>query len=134
MQKRSNEPSVTGPRLLLVEDQLDLAELMEQALADEGNQVAHAHSVFEALSMLDSSRFDGAVLDVELRDGVVFPVADRLLELGIPYLFASAVYDQLVPVRHQRAPFLAKPFHVQGLQRAVREALGKVQPSAPARH
>ncbi|QII30648.1 response regulator [Stenotrophomonas maltophilia] len=134
MQKRSNEPSVTGPRLLLVEDQLDLAELMEQALADEGNEVAHAHSVFEALSMLDSSRFDGAVLDVELRDGVVFPVADRLLELGIPYLFASAVYDQLVPVRHQRAPFLAKPFHVQGLQRAVREALGKVQPSPPARH
>jgi DNA-binding response OmpR family regulator len=134
MQKRSNEPSVTGPRLLLVEDQLDLAELMEQALADEGNEVAHAHSVFEALSMLDSSRFDGAVLDVELRDGVVFPVADRLLELGIPYLFASAVYDQLVPVRHQRAPFLAKPFHVQGLQRAVREALGKVQPSTPARH
>lgn len=134
MQKRSNEPSVTGSRLLLVEDQLDLAELMEQALSDEGNEVAHAHSVFEALSMLDSSRFDGAVLDVELRDGVVFPVADRLLELGIPYLFASAVYDQLVPVRHQRAPFLAKPFHVQGLQRAVREALGKVQPSAPARH
>ncbi|WP_353099677.1 response regulator [Stenotrophomonas lactitubi] len=134
MQKRSNEPSMTGPRLLLVEDQLDLAELMEQALADEGNEVAHAHSVFEALSMLDSSRFDGAVLDVELRDGVVFPVADRLLELGIPYLFASAVYDQLVPVRHQRAPFLAKPFHVQGLQRAVREALGKVQPSPPARH
>ncbi|CAH0178375.1 response regulator [Stenotrophomonas lactitubi] len=134
MQKRSNEPSVTGPRLLLVEDQLDLAELMEQALADEGNEVAHAHSVFEALSMLDGSRFDGAVLDVELRDGVVFPVADRLLELGIPYLFASAVYDQLVPVRHQRAPFLAKPFHVQGLQRAVREALGKVQPSTPARH
>lgn len=134
MQKRSNEPSVTGPRLLLVEDQLDLAELMEQALADEGNEVAHAHSVFEALSMLDSSRFDGAVLDVELRDGVVFPVADRLLELGIPYLFASAVYDQLVPVRHQRALFLAKPFHVQGLQSAVREALGKVQPSPPARH
>jgi DNA-binding response OmpR family regulator len=134
MQKRSNEPSVTGPRLLLVEDQLDLAELMEQALADEGNEVAHAHSVFEALSMLDSSRFDGAVLDVELRDGVVFPVADRLLELGIPYLFASAVYDQLVPVRHQRAPFLAKPFHVQGLQRAVREALGKAEPSPPARH
>lgn len=101
----NNERPAPLPRLLLVEDQLDLADLMEQALTDEGNEIAHANSVFEALGMLDSGHFDGAVLDVELRDGVVFPVADRLLELGIPYLFASAVYDQLVPVRHRRAPF-----------------------------
>ncbi|MCW2067689.1 UNVERIFIED_ORG: DNA-binding response OmpR family regulator [Stenotrophomonas maltophilia] len=130
----SNERPTPLPRLLLVEDQLDLADLMEQALTDEGNEIAHANSVFEALGMLDSGHFDGAVLDVELRDGVVFPVADRLLELGIPYLFASAVYDQLVPVRHRRAPFLAKPFHVQGLQHAVREALGRTPPSPAPSH
>ncbi|TDB32515.1 response regulator [Stenotrophomonas sp. TEPEL] len=130
----NNERPAPLPRLLLVEDQLDLADLMEQALTDEGNEIAHANSVFEALGMLDTGHFDGAVLDVELRDGVVFPVADRLLELGIPYLFASAVYDQLVPVRHRRAPFLAKPFHVQGLQRAVREALGRTTTAPPQPH
>ncbi len=81
--------------LLLVEDQLDLAALMEQALEDAGDQVTHAYSVFDALGLLDNQRFDGAVLDVELRDGVVFPVADRLTELGIPFLFVSAVYDQI---------------------------------------
>lgn len=130
----SNERAANGQRLLLVEDQLDLADLMEQALADEGNEVTHANSVFEALGMLEHGHFDGAVLDVELRDGVVFPVADRLLELGIPYLFASAVYDQLVPTRHRRAPFLAKPFHVQGLQRAVRDALGSMSSTKAPRH
>ncbi len=93
--------------LLLVEDQLDLAALMEQALEDAGDQVTHAYSVFDALGLLDNQRFDGAVLDVELRDGVVFPVADRLTELGIPFLFVSAVYDQLVPQRHRRAAFVA---------------------------
>lgn len=110
--------------LLLVEDQLDLAALMEQALEDAGDQVTHAYSVFDALGLLDNQRFDGAVLDVELRDGVVFPVADRLTELGIPFLFVSAVYDQLVPQRHRRAPFVAKPFHVGELQETVRRVMG----------
>ncbi len=110
--------------LLLVEDQLDLAALMEQALEDAGDQVTHAYSVFDALGLLDNQRFDGAVLDVELRDGVVFPVADRLTELGIPFLFVSAVYDQLVPQRHRRAAFVAKPFHVGELQETVRRVMG----------
>lgn len=106
--------------LLLVEDQLDLAELMEQALQDGGDSVSHAYSVFDAMGLLERSHFDVAVLDIELRDGVVFPVADRLAELGIPYLFVSAVYDQMVPVRHRQAPFVAKPFPIRLLQQAVR--------------
>ncbi len=110
--------------LLLVEDQLDLVALMEQALEEGGGQVTHAYSVFDALGLLDTQRFDGAVLDVELRDGVVFPVADRLAELGIPYLFVSAVYDQLVPLRHRRATFVAKPFHIERLREAVQRVMG----------
>lgn len=119
--------------LLLVEDQLDLAALMEQALEDGGGRVTHAYSVFDALGLLDTQRFDGAVLDVELRDGVVFPVADRLAELGIPYLFVSAVYDQLVPLRHRRATFVAKPFHIDQLQEAVQHVVGDAC-APPATH
>ena len=119
--------------------------------------MTHAYSVFDALGLRDTQQFDGAVLDVELRDGVVFPVADRLAELGIPYLFVSAVYDQLVPLRatvrwrgagcgasrwrgvrlpignyddqlvplrHRRATFVAKPFHIDRLQEAVQQVVG----------
>ncbi len=117
-------PAPAGTRLLLVEDQLDLAGLVEQALEQCGKQVVHANSVFEALSLLEREQFDGAVLDVELLDGTVFPVADRLAERGIPFLFASAVYTQLVPARHRRIPFLAKPFHVAELQEKVETLLG----------
>ncbi len=59
--------------LLLVEDQLDLATLMEHALEDVGDQVTHAYSVFDALGLLDTQRFDGAVLDVELATVWSFP-------------------------------------------------------------
>ncbi|AWH53554.1 response regulator [Stenotrophomonas sp. ESTM1D_MKCIP4_1] len=111
--------------LLLVEDQLDLAELVEDALADDGSKVTHADSVFEALSLLREGTFDAAILDIELGDGVVFPVADRLAELGVPFVFASAVYDQVVPARHQKARFIAKPFHIPQLQEAVSATLAQ---------
>jgi len=127
----TEQPTANGRNLLLVEDQLDLADLVEHALVESGSSVTHAYSVFEALSLLEKGRYDGAVLDVELRDGVVFPVADRLVELGIPFLFASAVYDQLVPARHRDARFVTKPFHVDALQKAVNETLAV---AADARH
>lgn len=116
-------PSHSPTRILLVEDDLQLAGFVEQAISDLGYEVVHAHSVLDALFQLEAGTFDLAVLDVELRDGVVFPVADKLAAANTPYLFASAVYDQLVPVRHQHVRFVAKPFHVAELQSAVKELL-----------
>lgn len=116
-------PSYPSARILLVEDDLHLAGFVEEALIDLGLEVTHAYSVLDALGQLETVTFDLAVLDVELRDGVIFPVADKLAAANTPYLFASAVYDQLVPVRHQHARFVAKPFHVEELQSAVRELL-----------
>lgn len=117
-----------GHDLLLVEDEFDLADLVEQALVDQGNRVIHAYSVFEAMSLLKDGQFDAAILDIELHDGVVFPVADRLADLGVPYLFASAVYQQVVPVRHQGARFVAKPFHIPHLQEAVSATIQQGKP------
>lgn len=128
MQKHGNDRS-REQCLLLVEDQLDLAELVEDALADQGNTVTHAESVFEALFLLREGTFDAAILDIELGDGVVFPVADRLAELGVPFVFASAVYDQVVPARHQKARFIAKPFHIPQLQEAVSATLAQSRPA-----
>lgn len=122
MENESISPCPSA-RILLVEDDLHLAGFVEQAIIDLGYEVTHAYSVLDALGQLETGTFDLAVLDVELRDGVVFPVADKLAAANTPYLFASAVYDQLVPVRHQHARFVAKPFHVQELQSAVKALL-----------
>lgn len=109
--------------ILLVEDDLDIAELVEQALSESDRSMTHVGSVAEALAVLESTVFDLAVLDIELRDGLVMPVADKLATLGIPYVFASAVYDQIVPARHRHAPFVAKPFQIDKLKAEVQRAL-----------
>ncbi|WP_367345979.1 response regulator [Stenotrophomonas bentonitica] len=109
--------------ILLVEDELDIADLVEQALSESDRSITHAGSVTEALGLIESATFDVAVLDIELRDGLVTPVADKLADLGIPYVFASAVYDQVVPARHRHAPFVPKPFQIDKLKAEVQRAL-----------
>ena len=127
----------TGRTVLVVEDEVELSRLFIEVLQDAGHTVVTADSVTDALSALTGQRFDAAILDVELRDGPVFPVADRLAALGTPFLFASAVYYQVVPREHQQVPFVTKPFDIRLLQQRVAEALatqdtssGRVQASS----
>jgi len=127
--KRSTAVS-TGRTVLVVEDEVELSRLFIEVLQDAGHTVVTADSVTDALSALTGQRFDAAILDVELRDGPVFPVADRLAALGTPFLFASAVYYQVVPREHQQVPFVTKPFDIRLLQQRVAEALATQDPSS----
>jgi len=120
----------TGRTVLVVEDEVELSRLFIEVLQDAGHTVVTADSVTDALSALTGQRFDAAILDVELRDGPVFPVADRLAALGTPFLFASAVYHQVVPREHQQVPFVTKPFDIRLLQQRVAEALATQHPSS----
>ncbi|MGK3893868.1 hypothetical protein, partial [Enterococcus faecium] len=47
-----------------------------------------------ALARLDPHRLLCAILDVRLRDGEVFPAADRLKAAGVPIIFHSGHADQ----------------------------------------
>jgi len=114
-----------GHTVLVVEDEIELSRLFIEVLKESGHTAIPAYSVSDALSVIAHQRFDAAILDVELRDGPVFPVADRLAALGTPFLFASAVYYQVVPRAHQQVPFVSKPFEVNVLQQRVEEALAK---------
>ena len=101
--------------VLLLEDEVDISAMLREALTEAGFPVIAAWSVGDALATLARQNVDAAILDVELRDGVAFPVADLLLKRHIPYVFASAVYQQAVPRAHQGAPFFAKPYEISQL-------------------
>jgi hypothetical protein len=77
----------------------------------------------DALGLLDTQRFDGAVLSGAPRwRGVPgWPIDWRNRH---SHLFVSAVYDQLVPQRHRRATFVAKPFHIDQLQKPSSRSWG----------
>ena len=85
---------LTGLRVLVVEDEMMVAMLMEDMLADLGCIVVGPISrLDEAMESVSELELDCAVLDVNLGDQSVFPLADLLLERGIPYAFATGYGD-----------------------------------------
>ena len=77
--------------ILLMEDNPVLGLEVAFALEDEGADVTGPVARLEAgLEKLDATVPDAAVLDVELADGEVFPLAERLRERGVPFVFYTA--------------------------------------------
>lgn len=109
-------------RVLVVEDEMLIAFEIEEALAALDCEVvgpvstlARAHEAVDA-----PDGFDGAVLDITVRGGKIFPVAARLQELGIPFVFASGHDEAVVPEELRGHGRLVKPFTTRELEDQLR--------------
>lgn len=78
--------------VLVVEDEPFIALDLALAIEDAGGDVmGPAASVKEALALLASRSVDGALLDVNLIDGDISPVVERLIALGVPIILQTGV-------------------------------------------
>jgi CheY-like chemotaxis protein len=112
------------PRALVVEDEAMVAMMTEDMLIDLGFEVvAIASSLKEALARSEAADFDVAVLDVNLRGDKVFPVAEALLALRIPFIFTTGYGVEGVRDDLRHAPIAAKPFSVSELGDRLRRAM-----------
>ncbi|HYI85448.1 MAG TPA: hypothetical protein VEX11_19865 [Acetobacteraceae bacterium] len=88
-----------------------------------GSVLGPAPSVGDALRLAEAAAADGglsaAVLDINLEGQRVWPVADRLAALGVPFLFAAGYGENCDTSGHGAAPVLHKPFDVETLVAAV---------------
>jgi CheY-like chemotaxis protein len=121
-------------RVLIVEDEIVVALFLEDMLAEYGYEVAGVASrLDEALARAEAPDFTCAVLDVHLNGRDVFPLADRLAEQGLPFVFATGYGARGIPDRHAARPVLQKPFLPDDLARAL-AGLGRVTPLAASHH
>jgi len=106
------EQSLRGWRILVVEDEYLLADDISRALIDAGAEVlGPVASARDAEAIIAAeSRIDAAVLDINLRDGAVFPAADALASREIPFAFATGYEEWSLPGRFQGRPLVEKPF------------------------
>jgi len=98
-------------RLLVVEDETLVALQLCTALRDNGWQVlGPAGTLEEAYRLLaENDSPDAALLDVNLRGEMVYPLADLLEARDIPFLFCSG-YEMLNHGnRYRHAPIVRKP-------------------------
>jgi len=86
-----NSDEGTGASILVVEDDVEIAELMRDFLEAEGFRVRHAGSGQETRVLLERDRPDLVLLDVMLPDESGFEICRRLRrDSTVPVLFLSA--------------------------------------------
>jgi CheY-like chemotaxis protein len=114
-----------APRVLVVEDEIPVALLIEDMVGELAYEVAALVSRLEdAMRLLDSESFDLAILDVYLNGKMVFPFAAELAAREIPFLFATAYGPRGIPEDFRDHPVLQKPFGPVELKRALMELSG----------
>jgi len=108
-------------RVLLVEDDYLLATGIADAFARLGVEtVGPAGSVKQALELVEhGGRLDAAVLDINLRGDVVYPVADALRARGVPFVFATVYEERAIAERYRDVASFRKPIDPSRVLRAL---------------
>lgn len=113
-------------RILVVEDETLIAVMIEETLLDMGCEVVGPTGRLDkALQLANDPNLDAAILDVTIRGGKVYPVAEQLIELGIPFVLASGYGDWALPEILRDRPRLMKPFSLSALAEQIRLLCGR---------
>ena len=126
-------------KVLIVEDDLMLADFAEEILVEQGYEVSGiARTVTEAVALARHSRPDLVMLDMRLADGGLgTEVAAQLLPLGRPgILYVTGNMSQLVLNSADGDACLGKPYRSADLLRGLEivaeiVATGEAHPPFP---
>jgi len=119
---------LNGKRILIVDDEDDLCEILQYNLSNEGYQTEIAHSAEEALKR-PLGNLDLVLLDVMMGPMSGFKFADKLrkdLKLDIPVIFLTAKdteNDILTGFSLGADDYISKPFSVNELTARVKAVL-----------
>jgi two-component system, OmpR family, alkaline phosphatase synthesis response regulator PhoP len=117
-----------GKRILIVDDEEDLCEILQYNLTNEGYQTEIAHSAEEALKR-PLGNFDLVLLDVMMGPMSGFKFADKLrkeLKIDIPVIFLTAKdteNDILTGFSLGADDYVSKPFSINELVARIKAVL-----------
>ncbi len=110
-------------RVLIVEDEAIIAVDLSDMIADLGHVVVMvANRLDIGLDFARSGRFDLAILDLNLRGILSFPIADVLRDQKIPFIFASGYGERGLIDGFRDAHVLTKPYNIDALGKMVASA------------
>jgi DNA-binding response OmpR family regulator len=100
-----------GLNVLIVEDNLLLAEVTKMLLEDSGCRVVGPAGWLErGLELAQAGPLDGAILDINLHGEMSFAIAEVLCARSVPFIFVTGYEDRsIVPLAFRSAPRLDKP-------------------------
>ena len=128
---------MTVSHILVVEDDRDIAHLLDINLRDDGHEVEVAYDGVDGLNMGVSGKYDLIVLDLMLPgvDGLELcrTVRERVPQVLILMLTAkSSELDRVVGLETGADDYLSKPFGIRELQARVKALLRRKERLAAA--
>jgi DNA-binding NtrC family response regulator len=123
--------------LVIVDDDVDAADMLKEILQEDGHEVRVAHDGREGMAVLDARRPDVVLLDVEMPEltGPEVAIAMLVHNLGlenVPVILCSGVIDLPSTAALVGTPyFVAKPFTLDAIRRLIERALAERRPPHP---
>lgn len=104
--------ALAGHRVLIIEDEYFVASEITEVVQKAGAAVEgpYAH-IEQAAAAVRSNGFDLAVLDINLRGTLSFPIAEELHRRGVGFVFITGYTAELIPERWHHVPRCEKPCH-----------------------
>jgi len=115
-------------KILLVEDDIMLNEMISEYLTSTGHVIISAKNGLESLGILESQKFDLLILDISLPDIDGFTILEKMHEQKrmIPTIYISALIDiEDISRAFDLGCFdyLKKPFHLKELTLRINKIL-----------
>jgi CheY-like chemotaxis protein len=118
------QTSLSGYRILVIEDEYFLAEDICTMLKELGADIlGPVGDVGDAIGIVNSGQIiDGAVVDINLRNESIYPVAERLVARSIPFVFTSGYDKSAIQPRFKDIELFEKPINAP----AMAQSLGRL--------
>jgi DNA-binding response OmpR family regulator len=114
--------------VLVLEDEPLVAIMLTEWLVERGYKaLGPVNTNEDALTLLAAFIPDAAILDVGIRDGFSYPVAQELERRKIPFAFATGYGDDEIDTAFAHVPVVSKPFEFEALSSLLCELI----PTAP---
>ncbi len=111
---------LAGRRILVVEDEPLIALHDRDMLREWGCEViGTARSVPNAIALIQSQTPDAVLLDVSLQGHTSEPVAEMMIEAGVPFIVTTAFAARTLRPSLRGAPILRKPVEERKLEKAL---------------
>ncbi|MGY3354339.1 DNA-binding NtrC family response regulator [Bradyrhizobium sp. GM0.4] len=105
--------SVKGCRVLIIEDEYFLGYDLVTALRLLGYEVIGPVPELGDAMSIEPDAFDVAVVDINLRGCLAYPIADELIRLRKPFIFATGYGADAIPHRFRNVRRFEKPCDVE---------------------
>ena len=123
------------PRILLIEDDEQLAGILIRFLNSEGYATSHASGQREGLRLFEENKFDCVLLDISLKDGNGYSVCAAIKQASdTPVIFITASADEACTVAGFEMgadDYVGKPFGTRELLARMKNVMRRREKFSP---